>query len=290
MTTERDVRPRSVLFAPALRADLVRKMPRSKADIVVIDCEDALAESHKAEGREQAQALADELTEGGTRTFIRVNEVDSEWFEADMAMCVATRSAGVVVPKVETDRHVSAIVESLGEADRAVMAGLETVRGVADARSLLNHPTIDVAYFGAEDFIADLGGRRTASNHEVHTARSLVAMAGHLAGVPIIDQIVADHRDGDRFVAESSEARDLGYSGKLCIHPAQVALANVAFLPSEAEVADAKQILELHQQASADGVGVASRDGHMIDGPIVAQAERVLQLWNDRDEYKRNDT
>ena len=282
MSDRRSVRPRSVLFAPALRADLVRKMPRTGADVVVIDCEDAVARSHKAEGREAALGLATELVEGGSCVFIRVNEVASEWFEQDMQMCAATPQVGVVVPKVDSERHLVRVAELLPDvADRPVMAGFETVRGVADARMLLDHPVVDLAYFGAEDFIADLGGRRTTSNHEVSTARSLVSMAARLAGVAVVDQIVADHRDAERFVAESSEARDMGYGGKLCIHPGQVELANVAFLPTKAELEDAEQVLALYQEASTDGVGVASRNGEMIDAPMVAQAQSIVQLWNE---------
>jgi citrate lyase subunit beta/citryl-CoA lyase len=105
-----------------------------------------------------------------------------------------------------------------------VVAGLETVRGVADARDVLHTPVV-ACYFGAEDYVADLGGVRTAGNAEVAWPRAYVPVAARLAGVAALDMVTIDFGDGDRFRAEAREARALGYAGKLCIHPAQVPLA-----------------------------------------------------------------
>ena len=105
--------------------------------------------------------------------------------------------------------------------DRAVVAGLETVRGVADARDVLA-PPVAACYFGAEDYVADLGGVRTPGNAEVAWARAFVAVAARLAGVAALDMVTIDFHDDDRFLAEAREARALGYAGKMCIHPAQV--------------------------------------------------------------------
>jgi len=157
-----------------------------------------------------------------------------------------------------------------------VIIGLETARGVAAARELLAHDAASAGYFGAEDFIADMGGARTESNIEVLYARSEVALAGRLARVPVVDQVVVAFADLTRFVREAGEARALGYSGKMCIHPGQVAPANAAFTPNSSEVAAARQLIEAYEAAEREGKSVIVVEGRMIDGPLVAQARKVL--------------
>jgi citrate lyase subunit beta/citryl-CoA lyase len=123
-----------------------------------------------------------------------------------------------------------------------------------------------------------MGGVRTDDNHEVAYARSAVALAGRLAGVPMLDQVVADFRNDDRFRREAAEARAMGYGGKLCIHPGQVALANEAFVPSVADVDRARRLLAAYESATADGVAAIDFEGQMVDEPLAAQARRVIEL------------
>ena len=137
---------------------------------------------------------------------------------------------------------------------------------------------IGAAYFGAEDFIADMGGVRTPGNAEVRYARSHVALAGRLAEKLVIDQIVADFRDDDRCGRECREARALGYGGKLCIHPAQVAIAHAAFTPSQDEVDRARRMLAAYAEATAGGVASIAFEGQMVDEPVAIQARRILTL------------
>lgn len=281
MSGERRALPRlrSLLFAPAVREDLVRKLPATGADGVVIDCEDATPAGAKDEGRAAARALAPAIATGGPAVFVRVNAVPTAWFAADVAEGLDPGLAGVVVPKVDTVGQLDAVagaLEGAGLGHLGVVAGVETALGVADARPLLAHPVVVAAYFGAEDFVADLGGRRTAGNVEVLYARSQVALAGRLAGVPTLDQIVADFRDGERFTAEAQEARSLGFAGKLCIHPGQVPLANAAFVPSPEEVERARRLLAAYTEATAAGVAAIDFEGQMVDEPLAAQARLVL--------------
>jgi len=190
-------------------------------------------------------------------------------------------AAAVVLPKIDSVDAMDTVARALdaaGLASVGVIAGIETALGVADARAVLGHPRIVAAYFGAEDFIADMGGVRTASNDEVLFARSAVALAGRLAGVPVLDQVVTDFRDDDRFNRECAEARALGYSGKLCIHPGQVTIANTAFVPSAEEVDRARRMLDAYAAASAAGVSAIDFEGQMVDEPLAAQARRVLLL------------
>jgi citrate lyase subunit beta/citryl-CoA lyase len=275
---------RSLLFAPAVRPDFVKKLPLRGADGVVVDCEDATPPNAKEEGRANARSLVPQIAGHGTQVFIRVNAVASPWFRADIAEGLAEGLSGIVVPKLESTEQLDELDRVLGEAGHAelgVLAGLETALGVADARILLAHPRVTAAYFGAEDFIADMGGVRTASNLEVLYARSLVALAGRLTGVPTLDQIVADFKNDEAFVAEGTEARAMGYRGKLCIHPRQVPLANAAFVPSSEEVEHATRLLAAYDAASAAGVAAIDFEGQMVDEPLAARARQVLAAASD---------
>ncbi|MEM8708445.1 MAG: CoA ester lyase [Actinomycetota bacterium] len=275
-------RLRSLLFAPAVRPDLLRKMPRTGADAIVIDLEDATPPDAKGTGRAEMRSAVAELT-GQIPILVRINDDTTPWHEDDLDSLPTDGLAGVVVPKIETVAGLDALDANLRarSLDLPVIGGVETALGVADARPLLAHPTISAAYFGAEDFIADMGGVRTASNDEVAYARAQVALAGRLAEVTVIDQIVADFTDDERCRRECLDARAMGYGGKLCIHPAQVAIANEAFLPSAEEIDRARRLLAAYEDGKARGVASVAFEGQMVDEPVAVQARRILAQADD---------
>lgn len=272
-------RLRSVLFAPATGVEVLRSIGKRGADAIVIDCEDAVAPDAKQRAREAAAELTPELAAQGIVVTVRVNAPSSEHFVADINEALADGVAAVVVPKLERLAELDVVERLLTEAGRpdlGVLAGLETALGVADARELLGHSRVVAAYFGAEDFVADMGGRRTPGNAEVAYARAQVALAGRLSGVPVLDQVVADYSDDERFRREAADALALGYAGKLCIHPRQVGLANDAFQPSADELARAQRVVAAYEQAHAAGLGVIAFEGQMLDEPLAAQARRII--------------
>jgi citrate lyase subunit beta / citryl-CoA lyase len=259
---------RSLLFVPGNRPELAAKAPRSRPDAVVLDLEDAVPPAGKPGARATVrQAVAD--LAGVVPVCVRVNPPASPWFADDVAALPPGLDA-VVVPKLESPAQVADVAAALG--DRPVVAGLETVRGVADARAVLR-PPVAACYFGAEDYIADLGGVRTPGNAEVATARSLVAVAARLAGVPALDMVTIDFHDDDRFRTEAREARALGYAGKMCIHPAQVPLADEAFRPTTDEVDAARRLLAAFEAAGGDTIAV---EGQMVDEVVAARARAVV--------------
>lgn len=272
-------RLRSLLFAPAVRPDFIERLPERGADGVVIDCEDATPPAAKEEARRNARSLAPRIAHRGSRVFVRVNAVPSPWFEGDLRDALCDALAGVVLPKLERLEQLGAVEAALAAAGLPglpVVAGIETALGVADARALLAHPRVTAAYFGAEDFVADMGGVRTAAGREVLYARSRVALAGRLAGVATLDQVVVDFRDAEAFEREVREARALGYGGKLCIHPGQVAIANRGFEPSAEEIDHARRLLAAYEAAVAEGLAAIDFEGQMVDEPLAARARQVL--------------
>ena len=267
-------RGRSMLFVPGNRADLGAKAPRSAPDIVVLDLEDAVPPADKAQARATVRQVAADLA-SVVPLCVRVNPPTTSWFMDDVA-ALPDGLLAVVVPKLESAAQLADAAGALN--GRSVMAGLETVRGVADARDLLHAPVV-ACYFGAEDYVADLGGIRTDGNDEVAYPRSYVAMAARLAGIPAFDMVTLDFGHDDRFIGEALEARALGYAGKLCIHPAQVALANEAFRPSAEEIDWARRLLAAFEEAG--GMTIAF-EGMMVDEVVAARATAILTASDDR--------
>jgi citrate lyase subunit beta / citryl-CoA lyase len=276
------MRLRSLLFAPGNRADVLAKLPRSGPDGVVLDLEDAVPADEKAAARAVVARAAAELRDGHPRleVHVRVNAVPSEWFSDDMAEAVIPGIAGVVVPKLESAEQVAIVAEALDSRDLGelmIVAGLETAAGVARAEEVTTDTRVHAAYFGAEDFVADIGGVRTPEGAEVLYARSRVALAARLTGTLAIDQVVTDLTDEDRFRADAAVGRSLGFRGKLCIHPAQVAWAHDAFAPSPEELDRARRLLAAYDDAVATGSAAIAFEGQMVDEPLARQARTLLE-------------
>ncbi|MBO0805890.1 MAG: CoA ester lyase [Nocardiopsaceae bacterium] len=292
------MRLRSPLFAPANRPDLVAKTPRSGPDAVIIDLEDGTPPDAKMAARGQAATVAQDLLDNGYSGLIllRVNAPDAvDLFEDDLRAYAAGPFGGVVVPKTETAaqvRDVEARLRDLGTpgqggagqggtgqdgAGHRVIWGIESARGVVEAVPALAASELGVAaYFGAEDYIADLGGRRTARGTETFYARTQLAMACRLAGLVAIDQVVTAIRDAARFEADAQFALDVGFGGKMCVHPSQVEICHALFTPPPEAVERARRLLACYERALREGRATANFEGQMIDGPLVAQARQVL--------------
>jgi citrate lyase subunit beta / citryl-CoA lyase len=276
---------RSVLFAPATRPGVAGALAKAQADCVVVDLEDGVAVNAKA----AASALIPDIVRSlralapSVAIFVRVNPPETPWHESDIGALVPELD-GVVLPKVDRRAALDALAGALerrGLAHLGIMAGLETVAG-AMAEPVLLAPPVVACYFGAEDYITDLGGRRTTAGTEVLYARSRVAVTARLAGVAAIDQVVVDFRDAERFTIDAALARDLGYAGKLCVHPLQVALANEAFSPSAEEVERSRRLLAEVAEGARRHLGVIAFEGQMVDEPVIRRARQILDADAER--------
>jgi citrate lyase subunit beta/citryl-CoA lyase len=279
-------RLRSLLFAPASRPDVLAKLPRANPDGVVLDLEDAVAPSAKADAREHSREAGAMLAREHPQlaVYVRVNAMATEWFADDVARGVPAGATGVVVPKLESAAAVRAAAEALDGAglhDLSILAGIETVAGVIDVGEIVREPRVAACYFGAEDYTADLGGARRADSLEVLWPRSQVAAHAARAGVLALDQVVTDLRDEVLFRRDAEMGRALGYRGKLCIHPAQVEWANASFAPSPAEIERARRIVDAFDDAAAAGLGSIAFEGQMIDEPLARRARAILAAAGD---------
>ncbi|HEX4743731.1 MAG TPA: CoA ester lyase [Candidatus Limnocylindria bacterium] len=268
----REAPPRSWLFVPALRAP--EWLPKARAtgtDAIIVDLEDATAPEEKERAREVVRGLS--LGGDSPWIFVRVNASPERLLAPDLEAAIASRAAGIVLPKVSGPEAIARVPDGV----RAILVMIENARGVLRALEIADSDgRVAGLAFGGEDLSADLGTARTREPGEFATARSIVALAAAAAGVSAVDTPWLDIADPDGAGREARAARQLGFSGKLVIHPSHVGPVNAAFTPDERESDRARRIIEAFDAAVAAGSGIAKLDGRMIDLPVVIAARRVL--------------
>jgi len=277
---------RSKLFVPGIRPELYTKALAGEADALSFDLEDSVPESEKAQAR---RLVADfvgtrEAREAAKLLIVRVNALNTPHFELDIDALAKDGVALINLPKVESAADVIAAVSALerAEAGNAIaqpirlLVNIETPKALRRAAAIATaHPRVAGLQLGLGDLFAPLGiDRGDAAN--VHAAMFAVRMAAGEADLFVCDGAFADIDDDAGFRAEAEMAQRLGYVGKSCVHPRQVALANDVFRASDAELAAALRIVAAAQAAAAQGRGAFVVDGRMIDLPFLKRAEAIV--------------
>jgi citrate lyase subunit beta/citryl-CoA lyase len=258
---------RSYLYVPGNRPDRFDKACAAGADAVIIDLEDAVPPAEKPAAR---AALATWLSPAQP-VIVRVNAADTEWFEDDLAACDAAGVVGVVLPKAE--RIGDAVISLCRRNGLALLPLIETAAGMAQAAAVAATPCVQRLMFGTIDFQFELD--IDGDGDELLAFRSQLVLASRLAGIqPPVDGPCTSWEDTDLLAADSHRARRLGFGGKLCIHPKQVAFVNTAFSPSESEVAWARRVLDAAKRSGGAAVAV---EGRMVDRPVILKAERIAR-------------
>ncbi len=272
---------RSMLFAPGNKYELLQKFSKIQPDIAIIDLEDAVPDSEKQVARENLQKYAQEDKTAAT-TYVRVNALVSQHFEEDIRS-IPPQIAGIVIPKVNDASDIERATQAIerNSVSAKILVGIETVKGLMSVQDIFGTASVFAAYFGAEDYIHDLGGLRTDGNDEVLFARTQIGISSRLFGVPVVDQIVADFSDSERFMKEAQQAKSLGFTGKLCIHPSQVPLANQSFSSTPEEIQQAIELLKVYDEAVANGTASIVHNGQMVDEALAKQSRRILSQNND---------
>lgn len=286
---------RSKLFVPASRPDWYGKALASAADALSFDLEDAVAPERKAGARIELSRLLDGRTavppewqaQMRDKTLIvRVNALDSAHFAADLQACVWPALHLVNLPKVEsadTVRQAAAAIADL-ERERGItralglLVNIESPRGLRLAAEIASaHPRVVGLQIGYGDLFAPLGiasGEPSATQ----AVRLAVRLAAGEAGIAAYDGAWVNFGDAEGFQRDCEAARQLGLAGRSCIHPSQVAWANAAFMPSDAEVAHALRVVQAAEQHLGQGVGAFTVDGRLVDGPFIQRAQQLVAL------------
>jgi citrate lyase subunit beta/citryl-CoA lyase len=269
---------RSVLFVPGTRPDRFANALASGADAVVFDLEDSVEAGRKPDARRIIAEFLTSPSSSQTSRLIRINAVDSAWFDDDLAFVRQMAAMdGIVLPKTETAAHVQAVASAAGS--RHVVPLVETARGILNAPAIaMAHTAIPAILFGAEDLTAQLGIARSVDGEELLFARSLVVLAAAAAGVDAIDAVFTDLSSAGDLRQDATRARALGFRGKMAIHPNQIAVIHDVFSPSAADIERARGVVGAYDAALARGAGVIRLDDRMIDAPVVARARRVLAI------------
>lgn len=278
---------RSVLFTPG---DVEKRMLKAltlPADLVCFDLEDAVSPDAKEAARQLVRQvlLANPPVPGMPDRCVRINALQGDEWRSDLTVVLEAQPPALMVPKADDPAAVARLSQELLEEEQRVGVHpgstrlyliVETALGVLRAldTGIAAGQRLAGLLFGAEDLAADAGLVRTASSVEVLYARSHVALAAAALDVPCIDQVYTNFQDPAGLEAEARQARTLGYSGKMAIHPDQLAPIHRAFTPTVPEVEAAIKLLH----AAQGQPGAFRHEGRMIDAPLLEQARRVVAV------------
>ena len=268
---------RSFLFVPANRPERYAKALASGAGAVIIDLEDAVPAEVKDAARQQLADGFERLTaEERTRVVVRINACGTRWHEEDLRLLKQLsrlQLAGVVLPKAESTAGISQVTASAGQAC-AVLPMLESAAGLAALDLLAGSPQVLRLVFGNLDFQADLGMACDADEVELQPVRLALVLASRRAClVAPVDGVTPGTGDMAQVQADAGRSRRSGFGAKLCIHPAQVAIVNLALGPTTAELDWAHRVVA---NSIGTGGGVFKLDGRMVDAPVLLLARQTL--------------
>jgi citrate lyase beta subunit len=278
------VRPRrSVLYMPGANTRALEKARTLPADALIFDLEDAVAPEAKEAARTNVVLAAESKAYGKREIAIRCNGLGTPWGEADIEAIAKSGADAILVPKVESATQVTHVVSLLDTAgaptDMAVWAMMETPKGMLRAEEIAGaHPRLGLFVMGTNDLVKDMRARHTPMRLPMITALGIGMLAARAHGLAILDGVYNDIQDTAGFRAVCQQGLEMGFDGKTLIHPSQVEPCNEIFAPSAAELEMAGKIVAAFKAAQAEGKGVVTVDGRMIENLHVEQAERALAL------------
>ena len=276
---------RSRLYLPGNEPKFLVNAGLHRPDGVILDLEDSVAPAEKDAARVLVRNALRRVDFHGAERMVRINQ--GERGLADLAWIVPHNVHLVLIPKVEDPAQVTAVADRIAALQREagtageifLMPIVESALGAWRAYEIAAaHPSVVALTIGLEDYTADIGAQRTAAGTESFWARAQVVNGARAAGVQPIDTVFSDVADTEGLRAAVREAKALGFVGKGCIHPRQIAVVHAEFAPSPEEVARAVRIVRAFEEAEARGLGVVALGSKMIDPPVVKRAQAVVDL------------
>ncbi|MFY0611204.1 MAG: CoA ester lyase [Hyphomicrobiaceae bacterium] len=279
---------RTFLFAPGNHPRKVEKVFDAGADAVILDLEDAVAISEKPATRAVVVEALQKPRK--CRGYVRVNALDTEFCFEDIEAVVANGVDGIILPKVERAADLQMVDWMMTglEKRRGLPAGgidllpiIETGKGIADVRTIAGAGIARMKRlsFGAGDYTRDMGMEWTLGETELALYQAEVVLASRINDLePPVDTVFIHIREEEAFAQSCQRVKNMGFQGKLCIHPVQIAAANAAFTPTPEETAFARKVITEFAKAEAAGSASIQIDGYFVDYPIVVKAERIVAL------------
>ncbi len=277
-----DLRPRrSVLYMPAANERALEKAKTLAADAIIFDLEDAVAPDAKEGARAKAVAAVTSGHYGNRELTIRCNGLDTPWGADDLDAAATAKPSAVVIPKVDSVDYldqIAARLDAAGATETMIWAMIETPTAIFDVREIAAHERVAVLVMGTNDLAKELRSPLVAGRHPLLPHLATALLAAREAGKLILDGVYNDVRDPEGFAAECLQGAEMGFDGKTLIHPNQVEPCNETWAPSADEVAYANRVIEAFTEAEADGRGVVTVDGRMIENLHVDNARRTLAV------------
>ncbi len=281
---------RTSLYIPANNLRFVAKAPMSGADIVTFDIEDAVPPQEKANARRITAENLALAASGGSEVHVRVNGWHTEWTNDDLEAVVRPGLDGITLPKTRNaddvkrlDWKVSELEQRYGMPEGSVKLNvlLETASGIMNAYEICTASRRLVSvFFGAVDYCADMRIKRTNLGAEQRVARSTVAIAARSAGLVAMDAPFADFSNMADFEQNTLDGIDMGFEGRMIIHPSQIPVAHRLYSPTDEAVAHARKVKQFFEEEGlAKGLASVSMDGAMVDTPVYVAACEVIERW-----------
>lgn len=278
---------RTLLFLPGNNPGNLQSGAVFGADGIILDLEDSVSPAEKDAARLLAASALKSVDYSGVERAVRINTLAAGG-EADIAAVVPCGPDAVMLPKTESIDDIRACEALLEKAEAAcgakkmktlIMPLIETPMGLARCLEIaLASKRVTLLSLGGEDYTASLGTERTREGRELIFARGMLANAAAAAGIDSIDAPFADTNDPEGLFLDTQNARTFGFKGKFAINPRQISVIHKAFAPTAKEIAWARRILVVIEDAQKKGAGVIALDGKMVDAPIVARARRTIHM------------
>ena len=276
---------RSLLFVPGAEPRKLEKAGAAGADTLLLDLEDSVAPAQKAEARDNVAALL-RAGAGSSELAVRVNAPGTPYFDADLEAVIGAGGCAVLLPKSESAEQIAAVAETIASLERGrdgpaskLLLLVESPAGVANALAIGRAtPRVEALCFGHADFSLAMGlSDADASRGIVYHARCNVVIAAKACGVAPIDSVHLAVKDDEAFRRDAEIGLHLGFEGKLCIHPRQVEITNEVYTPRQEQIDYALRVIAAWEAAEREGRGVFTLDGKMVDAPLVAAQQRILE-------------
>ena len=275
-----DLRPRrSVLYMPAANDRAIEKAQTIPADAIIFDLEDAVAPDAKTDARGKAVAAVQSGLYGNRELMIRCNGLDTEWGSDDITAAAVAQPSAVVIPKIDSVEYVdrvAALLDAAGATEVMIWPMIETPTAMFHVREIAAHPRVAVLVMGTNDLAKELRSPLVPGRHPLVAHLATALLAAREAGKVILDGVYNDVKNPDGFEAECRQGMEMGFDGKTLIHPSQVDPANDMWAPSADDIEHAGRVIVAFDEAVADGRGVVTVDGRMIENLHVDNARRVL--------------
>ena len=256
------------------------------ADAISFDLEDAVAPAEKDAARILVRNTMRYMDLGGCEVIVRINAVDSDFWQADLDEILPQKPDLILLPKSSSAQDVLAADAYIGQKEAALgfapntvrlMPLIETALGVENAFSIASAcPRVAALFLGAEDLTADLRCQRTKAGREIEYARTRLVVAARAANVDVYDTPFTDVNDDEGIQTDAAYAKSLGFTGKASISPRHVEVINRVFSPTQKEIDYAYEVMDAIRLAKEQGRGAIALRGKMIDAPIVARAEQTI--------------